>query len=73
MGKNVRHIIIYQWDNVIWSDETKIYLLNSVGVKCFRRRRRNFHPNTLPLPLNNQLVLIWGCMTSKFCGQNLFD
>lgn len=60
-----------QWDSVIWSDETRISLFGSDGIKYVRRRiGEDLHPDCITRTVKHPVsVMIWGCMTSKGVGR----
>ena len=54
-----------QW-YIVWSDETKISLFRSDGIKYVRRRIGDLHPDCIILTVKHPLsVMVWIYMISK--------
>ena len=60
------------WENVLWSDETKIELFNgSKNLRVWRRKNTGLQPeNTVPtVKFNGGNIMIWGCFSAKGPGR----
>ncbi len=56
------------WENVIWSDETKIELFGKNSTcRVFRRKNAELHPkNTIPtVKHGGENIMLWGCFSAK--------
>lgn len=60
-----------QWSTVIFSDETKISIFGSDGIKYIRRRSGEEHlPQcTIPTMKHPLSIMIWGCMSAMGIGR----
>ena len=60
-----------QWRRVIFSDESKISLFGSDGIRYIRRRvgEENLPCCTLPTMKHPVSVMVWGCMSSSGIGR----
>lgn len=59
------------WNNVIWSDETKINIFGSDGINWVWRKNNTAYEsaNTLPtVKHGGGSIMVWGCMSSKGVG-----
>ncbi len=55
------------WNHVLWSDETKINLFDSDGVKRVRRQPGEEYKDKCVLPTVKhcvESVMVWGCMSA---------
>ena len=59
------------WGRVIWSDETKISIFGSDGVRYVRRRSgEDYIPECLTSTMKHPLsVMVWGCMSRRKVGR----
>ncbi|MCJ8731803.1 hypothetical protein PDJAM_G00203690 [Pangasius djambal] len=60
------------WENVIWSDETKIELFGKNSTcRVWRRKNAELHPkNTTPtVKHGGGNVMLWGCFSTKGPGR----
>ncbi|KAK3528860.1 hypothetical protein QTP70_011740 [Hemibagrus guttatus] len=60
------------WENVIWSDETKIELFGKNSTCCvWRRKDAELHPkNTIPtVKHGGGNIMLWGCFSAKGPGR----
>ncbi|KAK3538434.1 hypothetical protein QTP86_002334, partial [Hemibagrus guttatus] len=60
------------WENVIWSDETKIELFGKNSTcRVWRRKNAELHPkNTIPTVKNGGgNIMLWGCFSAKGPGR----
>ncbi|KAK3510793.1 hypothetical protein QTP70_022707 [Hemibagrus guttatus] len=60
------------WENVIWSDETKIELFGKNSTcRVWRRKNAELHPkNTIPTVKHGGLnIMLWGCFSAKGPGR----
>ncbi len=60
------------WENVIWSDETKIELFGKNSTcPVWRRKNAELHPkNTIPtVKHGGGNVMLWGCFSAKGPGR----
>jgi hypothetical protein len=60
-----------QWNRVLWSDESKISLFGSDGVRYVRRRSgEEFLPQCLTATVKHPVsVMVWGCMAANGVGR----
>ena len=60
-----------QWKNVLWSDETRISIFGSDGVRYVRRRPgEECMPECTMATMKHPLsVMVWGCMTGSSVGR----
>ncbi len=60
------------WENVIWSDETKIELFGKISTcRVWRRKNAELHPkNTIPTVKHaGGNIMLWGCFSAKGPGR----
>ncbi|KAK3513183.1 hypothetical protein QTP70_009768 [Hemibagrus guttatus] len=60
------------WENVIWSDETKIELFGKNSTcRVWRRKNAELHPkNTIPtVKHGGGNIMLWGCLSAKGPGR----
>ncbi len=60
------------WNHVLWSDETKIHLFGSDGVKRVRRQPGEEYKDKCVLPTvkhGGGSVMAWGCMSAAGTGE----
>ena len=60
-----------QWDNVIWSDESKYNVQGSDGrVRVIRKEGERYHPNLVmkTVKFGNGSVMVWGCFWAGGLG-----
>lgn len=63
------------WDKILWSDETKINLFGSDGVKRVWRRKGEAYKDKCVVPTvkhGGGSLMIWGCMSAKGVGRLAF-
>ncbi len=63
------------WNHVLWSDETKINLFGSDGVKCVWRQPGEEYKDKCVLPTVKHVaggVMVWGCMSAASTGELQF-
>ncbi len=58
------------WNHVLWSDETKINLFGSDGVKCvWRQLGKEYKDKCIsPVKHGGRSVMFWGCMSAMALG-----
>ncbi len=66
-GKKYLNWTPKQWENVMFSDESKFRLVNSRGIKVRRPSRLNSYKQrfTIPTVKHSAIVMVWGCCSSK--------
>ncbi len=52
------------WNHVLWSDETKINLFGSDGVKRVWRQPGEEYKDKFVFPTVRESVMVWGCMSA---------
>ncbi|KAK3567122.1 hypothetical protein QTP86_010083 [Hemibagrus guttatus] len=59
------------WENVIWTDETKIDLFGKNSTcRVWRRKNAELHPkNTIPTVKHGGGNMLWGCFSAKGPGR----
>uniref|UniRef100_A0A8C5R6Q7 Uncharacterized protein n=1 Tax=Leptobrachium leishanense TaxID=445787 RepID=A0A8C5R6Q7_9ANUR len=60
------------WENVIWSDETKVELFGkNLTRHVWRRANAELHPkNTIPtVKHGGRNIMLWGCFSAKGPGR----
>ncbi len=63
------------WNHVLWSDETKVNLFGSDGVKCVWRQQIEEYKDKCVLPTvkhGGGSVMVWGCMSAAGTGELQF-
>ncbi len=63
------------WNHVLWSDETKINLFGSDGVKRVWRQPGEEYKDKSVLPTvkhGGGSVMVWGCMSAAGTGEQQF-
>ncbi len=63
------------WNNVLWSDETKINLFGSDGVKRVWQQPGEEYNDKCVLPTvkhGGGSVMVWGCMSAAGIGEQQF-
>ncbi len=63
------------WNHVLWSDETKIHLFGSDGVKRVWRQPGEEYKDKCVLPTvkhGGGSVMVWGCMSAAGTGELQF-
>jgi len=63
------------WNHVLWSDETKINLFGSDGVKHVWRQPDEEYKDKCALPTVEHVggsVMVWGCMSAAGTGELQF-
>ncbi len=62
------------WNNVLWSDKTKINLFGSDGVKHVWRQQGEEYKVKCVLPTCHRggIVMVWGCMSAAGTGELQF-
>jgi len=63
------------WNHVLWSDETKINLFGSDGVKHVWRQPGEEYKDKCVLPTVKRgggSVMVWGCMSAAGTGELQF-
>ncbi len=63
------------WNDVLWSDETKINLFGSDGVKCVWKQPGEEYKDKCVLPTvkhGGGSVMVWGCMSAAGTGELQF-
>ncbi len=63
------------WNHVLWSEETKINLFGSDGVKCVGRQQGKEYKDKCVLPTvkhGGGSVMVWGCMSAGGTGELQF-
>ncbi len=63
------------WNHVLWSDETKINLFGSDGVKHVWRQPGEEYKDKCVLPTvryGDGSVMVWGCMSAASTGELQF-
>ncbi len=63
------------WKHVLWSDETKLNLFGSDGVKCVWRQPGEEYKDKCVLPTvkhGGGSVMVWGCMSAAGTGELQF-
>ncbi len=63
------------WNQVLWSDETKINLFGSDGVKRVWRQPGEEYKDKCVLPTvkhGDGSVMVWGCMSAAGTGELQF-
>ncbi len=63
------------WNHVLWSDETKINLFDSDGVKRVWRQPGEEYKDKCVLPTvkyGGGSVMVWGCMSAAGTGELQF-
>ncbi len=66
---------MYYWNHVLWSDETKINLFGSDGVKHVWRQPGEEYKDKCVLPTvkhGGGSVMVWGCMSAAITGELQF-
>ncbi len=58
------------WNHVLWSDETKINLFGSDGVKCVWRQPGEEYKCSVKH--GGGSVMVWGCMSAAGTGELQF-
>src|SRR4029434_594990 len=61
----------FQWDRVIWSDETKIKLFGNKHLRWVWRRQKDSHTEKHLIPIvkyGGGSLTLWGCFSSKGPG-----
>ncbi len=63
------------WNHVLWSDETKINVFSSDGVKHVWRQPGDEYKDKCDLPTvkhSGGSVMVWGCMSAAGTGELQF-
>ncbi len=67
---------MYYWNHVLWSDETKINLFGSDGVKSVWRQPGEEYKDKCVLPTvkhGGGSVMVWGCMSAAdMCAADMY-
>uniref|UniRef100_A0AAX7UYV5 Tc1-like transposase DDE domain-containing protein n=1 Tax=Astatotilapia calliptera TaxID=8154 RepID=A0AAX7UYV5_ASTCA len=60
------------WENVMWSDETKVELFGINSTRCvWRKKNTELHPkNTIPtVKHGGGNIMLWGCFSARGTGR----
>ncbi len=66
---------MYYWNHVLWSDDSKIKLFGSDGVKRVWRQPGEEYKDKCVLPIvkhGGGSVMVWGCMSAAGTGELQF-